>query len=367
MRLPIPPPGRPQPVILRFRHLLVKKAHLPETEARRRAVAAAPCHGPEEPRARAGLADPRRGLRRPARHNAAAQGRARCRAPSQRRHRSRAAAVARRDPGDARRRRRANAAGGARARDARAADRARGVPRPHRGDAARRPADAEPQGRALRRRQARPRHRHGAGASRRLRLSRPRRRRGRPVPQPARDAQGAARRPRDGAAHRHRPARPARRRDRRRSRARQPHAGRAPVRGARRLVRRRGEPPREPGPAGAARRARRCQARRQVVMVEIVEQPSPQREAIARVVEVLGSYTDPGMEIEIALRKHDLPHEFSTAARRPGRAAAARSASGRPQGAASISPHCRWSPSTARPRRTSTTPSGASARVPDSG
>ena len=54
----------------------------------------------------------------------------------------------------------------------------------------------------------------------------------------------------------------------------------------------------------------------QVVMVEIVEQPSPQREAIARVVEVLGSYTDPGMEIEIALRKHDLPHEFSPAAKR---------------------------------------------------
>ena len=53
-----------------------------------------------------------------------------------------------------------------------------------------------------------------------------------------------------------------------------------------------------------------------VVVVEIVEQPSPQREAIARVVEVLGSYTDPGMEIEIALRKHDLPHEFSLAARK---------------------------------------------------
>jgi ribonuclease R len=51
-----------------------------------------------------------------------------------------------------------------------------------------------------------------------------------------------------------------------------------------------------------------------VVVVEIVEQPSSQREAIARVVEVLGSYTDPGMEIEIALRKHDLPHEFSLAA-----------------------------------------------------
>ena len=53
-----------------------------------------------------------------------------------------------------------------------------------------------------------------------------------------------------------------------------------------------------------------------VVVVEVVEQPSPQREAIVRVVEVLGSYTDPGMEIEIALRKHDLPHEFSAAAQK---------------------------------------------------
>jgi ribonuclease R len=53
-----------------------------------------------------------------------------------------------------------------------------------------------------------------------------------------------------------------------------------------------------------------------VVVVEIVEQPSSQREAIARVIEVLGTYTDPGMEIEIALRKHELPHEFSAAARK---------------------------------------------------
>ncbi len=56
-----------------------------------------------------------------------------------------------------------------------------------------------------------------------------------------------------------------------------------------------------------------------VVVVEIVEQPSPTREAIARVVEVLGSYTDPGMEIEIALRKHELPHEFSAPAQRQAR------------------------------------------------
>jgi ribonuclease R len=54
----------------------------------------------------------------------------------------------------------------------------------------------------------------------------------------------------------------------------------------------------------------------QVVVAELVEQPSVHREAMARIVQILGNYTDPGMEIEIALRKHDLPYEFSTAAKR---------------------------------------------------
>jgi len=54
----------------------------------------------------------------------------------------------------------------------------------------------------------------------------------------------------------------------------------------------------------------------QVVVVEILEQPSAHREAVARVKEILGSATDPGIEIEIALRKHDLPFEFSDAALR---------------------------------------------------
>lgn len=48
----------------------------------------------------------------------------------------------------------------------------------------------------------------------------------------------------------------------------------------------------------------------QVVIAEIVQQPDQKRQAIGQVKEVLGGYTDPGMEIEIALRKHDLPHEF---------------------------------------------------------
>ena len=54
----------------------------------------------------------------------------------------------------------------------------------------------------------------------------------------------------------------------------------------------------------------------EVVVVEIVEPPSAHREAIARVKEVLGSATDPGIEIEIALRKHALPFEWSAKAAR---------------------------------------------------
>ena len=52
----------------------------------------------------------------------------------------------------------------------------------------------------------------------------------------------------------------------------------------------------------------------QVVMVEIIEQPSKFSKPIGRIIEILGNYADPGMEIEIALRKHDLPFEFSRAA-----------------------------------------------------
>ncbi|MCL2830291.1 MAG: ribonuclease R [Betaproteobacteria bacterium] len=52
----------------------------------------------------------------------------------------------------------------------------------------------------------------------------------------------------------------------------------------------------------------------EVVIVEIIEQPSRHAQPIGRIVERLGNYADPGMEIEIALRKHDLPFVFSKAA-----------------------------------------------------
>jgi ribonuclease R len=49
----------------------------------------------------------------------------------------------------------------------------------------------------------------------------------------------------------------------------------------------------------------------QVACVELVAQPSRHTQPIGKVVEVLGGYGDPGMEVEIALRKFDLPFEFS--------------------------------------------------------
>lgn len=51
----------------------------------------------------------------------------------------------------------------------------------------------------------------------------------------------------------------------------------------------------------------------QVVTVELVQQPSQYCQPIGKIVETLGNYADDGMEIEIALRKHDLPFEFPEA------------------------------------------------------
>ena len=57
----------------------------------------------------------------------------------------------------------------------------------------------------------------------------------------------------------------------------------------------------------------------QVVMVELIEQPDRHAQPSASMVEVLGNYADPGMEIEIALRKHELPYEFRRRAAGAGR------------------------------------------------
>ncbi|MFT0851202.1 ribonuclease R [Achromobacter sp. F4_2707] len=52
----------------------------------------------------------------------------------------------------------------------------------------------------------------------------------------------------------------------------------------------------------------------QVVTVEIIQQPTRHTQPLGRVVEVLGEIDDPGMEIEIAVRKFGVPHEFSEGA-----------------------------------------------------
>ena len=65
----------------------------------------------------------------------------------------------------------------------------------------------------------------------------------------------------------------------------------------------------------------------EIVVVRLLAQPQADTEGesrysppVGRVEQVLGNATDPGMEIEIALRKHDLPFEFSeTALRLAGR------------------------------------------------
>ncbi|MCF8152417.1 MAG: ribonuclease R [Sulfuritalea sp.] len=57
----------------------------------------------------------------------------------------------------------------------------------------------------------------------------------------------------------------------------------------------------------------------QVVILEILKHPDKHAQPIGRIVQVLGNYADPGMEIEIALRKHDLPHEFPKDAEKQAR------------------------------------------------
>ena len=49
----------------------------------------------------------------------------------------------------------------------------------------------------------------------------------------------------------------------------------------------------------------------QIVVIEITAQPSFKSRPMGKVIQILGNYADSGMEIEIALRKHQLPYNFS--------------------------------------------------------
>ncbi|SCZ49794.1 RNAse R [Thiohalomonas denitrificans] len=49
----------------------------------------------------------------------------------------------------------------------------------------------------------------------------------------------------------------------------------------------------------------------QLVTVELIEYPTRYRQAIGRVIEILGDHMAPGMEVDLAIRAHGLPHEWS--------------------------------------------------------
>ncbi|MEW6693405.1 MAG: ribonuclease R [Pseudomonadota bacterium] len=58
----------------------------------------------------------------------------------------------------------------------------------------------------------------------------------------------------------------------------------------------------------------------QVVVVELTEPPALFGQPVGRIKEVLGDIDDPGMEIEIAVRKYGVPHQFSEGALAEARA-----------------------------------------------
>ena len=54
----------------------------------------------------------------------------------------------------------------------------------------------------------------------------------------------------------------------------------------------------------------------QIVVAELVEQPSKRRQPIGRIVEILGEHMAPGMEIDVTIRAHELPFQWSDEALR---------------------------------------------------
>lgn len=62
----------------------------------------------------------------------------------------------------------------------------------------------------------------------------------------------------------------------------------------------------EKGGAGKAKKG-------QIVVAEIVEQPTKLHQPIGRIIEVMGEHMAPGMEIEMAIRSYELPNQWSDA------------------------------------------------------
>jgi len=51
----------------------------------------------------------------------------------------------------------------------------------------------------------------------------------------------------------------------------------------------------------------------QIVLVELLQQPARRRQPMGRVIETMGNHMAPGMEIDIALRSHELPYQWPDA------------------------------------------------------
>jgi len=49
----------------------------------------------------------------------------------------------------------------------------------------------------------------------------------------------------------------------------------------------------------------------QLVVAEIMEYPTQRHQAVGRIIEILGDHMAPGMEIDVSIRSHDLPQEWS--------------------------------------------------------
>ena len=93
----------------------------------------------------------------------------------------------------------------------------------------------------------------------------------------------------------------------------------------------------------------------QIVVVEITCQPTPYDDATGEVVEVIGDEDSSDIELEIAIRKHNLPYVFAGDAERSSGYGDKVTAADRKD--VSICARWRWSPSMARRPRTLTTPS----------
>ena len=50
----------------------------------------------------------------------------------------------------------------------------------------------------------------------------------------------------------------------------------------------------------------------QYVVVELIQQPDKHNQAIGKIVEVLGEHMAPGIEVDVAIRTHNIPHQWPT-------------------------------------------------------